>query len=709
MRQNIQIATLIAIAGATVPALAQDSISNAGGLPGDALTPWAQRSTAYIVDLSPIISTQGHVFGVGPLLKTNRIDPIPTFFNNLPSASSISPDLLEDVLFSRSTYSFWNTPGSGVNAEFNNPGQPFDASKSLGSQFSVVQGSFSFGFSGVVGAIVNFDPNDANRLYVDRNMAAVNRPSFGPGDGTASIGGYSIDADGNLYYRADDFFTAGPNNLTGNNWYRTRLSDRNGAVDNLISDLSAQLDATDRLLTNSATTHGPPNMMPASIVGGNGVVSGNNFNGEYVYGNASPLTADANFVDTTIGGSTRGKLSSTSFDILNAGPAHAQSNGQLVKAGAAGDTTVFNIHAVDSTGTRIAKKAFALPLTTDIVDNDDGFIINYTGLSPEFTNYRGAASFQGVGNIALGQDQNGLALMAATVREDLSPPGLITAEQVTVARYNAATDTTEWALAAWVDESAVLTANPKGKAIFDSNGIAIGQLVNLFEVSGNANHLSGTMMSAPTFDSAGNIWFMAAVELFDRLPGGVSDFDGAILRAIYDPATFSYRLDMVLEVGQQIDGLNSARKYRIDFLGSTLNNGTTAPSTIWSSSMAEGAWNNSDISGVAPSDPITNGGLIAATSITYDVNEDGLFDVLSGDESYQVAFYIGYFQDDVVNPCPAELTGDNPPNLNLQDIFAYLALFNNGDPAAELTGDNPVNLNLQDIFAYLASFNAGCP
>ncbi|MBL4592110.1 MAG: hypothetical protein JKY96_09145, partial [Phycisphaerales bacterium] len=47
--------------------------------------------------------------------------------------------------------------------------------------------------------------------------------------------------------------------------------------------------------------------------------------------------------------------------------------------------------------------------------------------------------------------------------------------------------------------------------------------------------------------------------------------------------------------------------------------------------------------------------------------------------------------------------------LNLQDIFAYLALFNAADPAAELTGDNPVNLNLQDIFAYLASFNAGCP
>ncbi len=58
--------------------------------------------------------------------------------------------------------------------------------------------------------------------------------------------------------------------------------------------------------------------------------------------------------------------------------------------------------------------------------------------------------------------------------------------------------------------------------------------------------------------------------------------------------------------------------------------------------------------------------------------------------------------------CFAELTGDNPPNLNLQDVFAYLALFNANDPAAELTGDDPINLNLQDVFAYLALFNAGC-
>ncbi|MBL4591456.1 MAG: hypothetical protein JKY96_05800 [Phycisphaerales bacterium] len=46
--------------------------------------------------------------------------------------------------------------------------------------------------------------------------------------------------------------------------------------------------------------------------------------------------------------------------------------------------------------------------------------------------------------------------------------------------------------------------------------------------------------------------------------------------------------------------------------------------------------------------------------------------------------------------------------LNLQDIFAYLALFNSSDPAADLASPFGT-LNLQDIFAYLALFNAGCP
>ncbi len=46
--------------------------------------------------------------------------------------------------------------------------------------------------------------------------------------------------------------------------------------------------------------------------------------------------------------------------------------------------------------------------------------------------------------------------------------------------------------------------------------------------------------------------------------------------------------------------------------------------------------------------------------------------------------------------------------LNLQDVFAYLALFNSSDPSADLAAPFGT-LNLQDVFAYLALFNAGCP
>ncbi len=62
--------------------------------------------------------------------------------------------------------------------------------------------------------------------------------------------------------------------------------------------------------------------------------------------------------------------------------------------------------------------------------------------------------------------------------------------------------------------------------------------------------------------------------------------------------------------------------------------------------------------------------------------------------------------DDAPAGCAADITGEG--NLNLQDLFAYLDLFNAGDPAADLAAPMGT-LNLQDVFAYLDLFNAGCP
>jgi hypothetical protein len=45
--------------------------------------------------------------------------------------------------------------------------------------------------------------------------------------------------------------------------------------------------------------------------------------------------------------------------------------------------------------------------------------------------------------------------------------------------------------------------------------------------------------------------------------------------------------------------------------------------------------------------------------------------------------------------------------LDIFDVFAYLDLFNAGEPAADITGDG--TLDIFDVFGFLDIFNAGCP
>lgn len=57
--------------------------------------------------------------------------------------------------------------------------------------------------------------------------------------------------------------------------------------------------------------------------------------------------------------------------------------------------------------------------------------------------------------------------------------------------------------------------------------------------------------------------------------------------------------------------------------------------------------------------------------------------------------------------CPADLA-EPFGTLNFSDLVAYLAAFNNADPAADFA--DPIGtLNFSDLLAFLAAFNAGCP
>jgi len=705
MRHQIGIATIVAAVGMSCPALAQDSVSaGLGGLPGDALNPWTENCAAYVIDLAPITTSQGNIFGIAPILKTSKMSS--GNFNALGSSVTISPDVVLGVPFSRSTYSVWDTAGAGV-GEQNTPGQtvsPTGASTRFAvaiSEFGTTDAGNSY--NGMLGAIVNFNPSQPNRLFVDRRVAATNMLNAATGS-SSQLGGVSIDANGNVYFRGDGFGTnTGPGVLSGNNIFRTRLFDRVCGVNNMIST-GATIDATDRMVNASTTTHTVPANIPASVAGGNGVYAGPDFSAQYVYGaTAGGTTATPNHLDAAVVDNHRGSFGGTAHQALGNGVyTFAVSSNSI----ADGTSNAINLWSVDAAGAVLSKKAFVVP--TSVTDNDSGFTVNYFPGVYQSRHHTGSTAFRGgVGTVAVGNDQAGRTLMATTISENGLNGDI--SNQIVVGRFSSASGAVEWTTAAYIDQFNLFTQD-EGKAIFDANGNEIGQLVSLGQVA----PLSGPGMSAPAIDSVGNVWFLSAVELYDRLIGGGSDFDSALLRAVYQPDTFSYRLELVLELGTIAEGQNSNRNYRIDFLGTATGGNTPAGNSVWSSGVSDKAWNNVSTAGLETSDPITNGGMVISTSITYDVDGDGnynnptssFFDPgLPADESYQVALYIGYYAEGP-EPCLADFNNDG--NVNFFDISTFIAAYNSQNPSADIAAPFGT-FNFFDIAAFISAYNAGCP
>ncbi len=160
-------------------------------------------------------------------------------------------------------------------------------------------------------------------------------------------------------------------------------------------------------------------------------------------------------------------------------------------------------------------------------------------------------------------------------------------------------------------------------------------------------------------------------------------------------------------------GANSASEYSIDFLGTANGAGGANPGSLWSNNVSAMAWNDSDITGTMPGDEISNGGVIVNTSITYDIDGDGIFnDPTSGnfnpdapaDESVQRC-PVHRLLPGRPGTCPADLNGDG--TLNFFDVSAFLTAFNSMNPIADFTGDG--NFNFFDVSAFLQAYNAGCP
>jgi len=736
MVMNRRIACLVAVAGLAAPALAQDSVGAGAGLAGnDSLSPTTagapfQRAN-YVVDLTPFYTSWGTTFGIAPIMKasggfkdsaTNN-----EFFGALISAQGMSQTMVTSDL-SNQTYSLWSVAGEGVHPTKNTAAASSVSGPAAALRFGALFSEFGTDLLGrnaedVVAGLVGIDPANPNRLYVTRNVAAVNRPPAAGGQNAAfGVGG--IDSNGVVSLRADGFGALGADVLTGNNYYRVNLAGRNIALVNSIANSGAgDAGATARPLVNSATTHNTATAIPSDLLGRASVL-GSNFNRQHVYENPTgtivTTTTHRTGTDDHRGGAVFSQLKLFGAATIGTG-------GILTKPSAASSATngitIWGI--APATGAPTATSTVVLPANPiDLCDNTAWNL--GTG---DFRHYASqVAARGGNGQVAIGRDpSNGQALVAAVAYSSQLTGNDNPYNAIAAARFNPANPAgAQWGLVAWVDSLA-----STGKAIngdFGADGIAftsdagefdgvvdatdapIGRLASLFEVTGGSPF--GPSMSSPAFDAYGNCYFISEVALKkqDQTGAPITDFDSALIRGVYDPATMCWKLDLICELGDTFTGQNSATKYQIQFL-SVADSNSVDSAGFWSNNLIGGT----GFANGAATSPATEsknlGGLVFQAKIVYDVDGDADYndptrssntDLTTADQGYNVLLYVGHAVRE--NPCPADFNGDG--FLDFTDFDDFVAAFEGGDPAADFNGDG--FLDFTDFDDFVASFEAGC-
>jgi len=753
---------LSVLAGCAAPALAQDSVSSAPGLPGDGLecdVTGVQQRAAYVVDMVPMFGSWNTRWGIAPVMKLSSITGNfrgtggVQFYNAGGSASGMSQTFRTQVAYPTNNYSLWTSAGGGVHPTRNSAGSIISPS-GTSTQFGLVSSEFGTDASGasinnIVGGVVNFDPANPSRLYVVRNVAAVNKIPAQVGD-SSQFGAGSVDSAGNVYFRVDDFNSTAANKIVGNNVFRVRtmpisggLAGRDSSTLNLIDVLGgSDTLSTDWVARNQPITYGPPANVPnerattlrGAVFGGNGVSgAGELYSSDLAVGFSTTTAHRATATDH------RGNVSFSPARLRGANT--VGTGASLVKLTAAAPTDGIAFWGVNPNGSPVNAATIGVPRGTASVTIPDPCAnlqapagIDWDIGQGDFRNYQGSVFARGGnGNVAMGLDQAGRALIAAQVSGNQSlSGGLPTSNSphngIAVARFpvsNPAAAT--WVMAAWTNPSAAFTP-AAGKAILGDNGndglpftgdagefdgsldlnpasatydAPIGNLVPAFERTGGTPF--GGSVSSPVIDSVGNVYFVATAALYKS--GGI-DYDTCLFKAVYDPANFCYRLELMLELGKTFLGANSNTRYSIRFLNLASSNSTAAPSGLWANSGSNQAWNNMDPSGLSTTDAMTLGGLVLSAGITYDSDGDTTFGS-AGDEQYNVLLYISNMTAPV-NPCSADFNGDG--FVDGFDYDDFVACFE-GDPCPPGQDADYNNDGFPDGFDYdefVADFEEGC-
>lgn len=730
MKDLARISALVILAGAAMPALAQDSTASAGNTT-DALEPHQlsfQRRN-YVATMTPFRGSWNSRFGIVPLVKAGVTCPS-AFPTNLISAQAHSATLLAERDASGANYLRWNAPGFGVHNTRNLTPSTVVPGPASSFQFGVAFNEFSGGTActpadqfqdNVVTAIVNFDPTNWRDLYVSRFVAGVNKPNNNVGTlSTGSIGMGGVDAFGNVAFRVDQF---GTNSLApgrigfAQNYIRVRSLARNLGLVNTISSPNGGSDtaATDYLVGVATPSHNTPTLIPADLAG-RSVVVGSNFLANFVH-EGTAITGvvgfNANMLSSTAhrlpAADHRGGVGVTGSNIF--GGNSVATGVMLGKTSTSSATDRLMVFGLNANGAPTANRQLLQPAT--VSDPVDAF----TASGWELDHYRSQVAFQG-GNapvaavrvdettaMAAGVSYDRatwLGIIATTEFDDANP---WTAMPVATFDPTNPGAPATWALAAWVNFD-IGTQSSTGKPILDGpGGSAIGRLCSFYEVHRDParQFQLGPNFSAPVFDAKGNIYFLSFVELFNRLPGGASDFDSALIRAVYDPSVGGWSLELVFEMGQVFQGSNSGVPYRVQFFEIVDGSGpgsdnSVGSGTMWSGNGPQTAFGNRQVSG-RPNRCSTNmGGLIVNASILYDSDLNGVFDSLAGDQSYNSLLYVG------AQPCAGDVNCDG--EVDLSDFFDFFGAFDTGDLYGDMNGDGTTDL--LDFFDFFNDFDTGC-
>jgi hypothetical protein len=635
---------------AAVPAHAQDSVSKLQATPGDAVSPYADAAAAdgseqrnrYVVDTATFTSSWGNEFTIAPISKSSRVDEASGFFNILTSGNAISRSVDANVT-TTGLYESWNGVGFGINYDpaKSDPGTLVPFPTEFGSRFAAAYSEFGTtnpgeDYSGIISNIVHVDPVDPRRLYVERVVAAIN--GCDDVSNVADFGFGSVLSDGTVAFRSDTFGVAqnsscGNTTALDNNLWVVEASKRDAGSINVMSGNKAF--GYDDVATNHVVQFDPTTWNTPTIgrIDGTPSVLGTNFNSEFGSG------ADFGFVFPTslhlgTAADHRGNLSrlEKNFPLLGSTDGLCAILGR--DAGFNNQLVVFGLQGVGGpTGITSISGTLNLVLPGTVVDNSDGYTNDTSGQN-QFNHYRSQIAFRGGnGQVGMNIDQSGNLIVAAAADQGpFAGEAFCPDNYLAVARVSPAGNV-EWTMAAYNTPTG-------GKQVLDGpGGTAVGRLIPLSTIVGN----DLPSMSSPMVDSAGNIYFWGAYERFST-----GTTVTALMRAVYDEASFSYELEQLFTLGQVFPGLNSGRDYQVRFIALADSNSISS-SAPFSGNITEDGFGGQTYPGAPIDSPLHLGGLVLTAEIVYDVDQNGTFDDASNqaanpgspDEDYQVMLYIG--------------------------------------------------------------------